>query len=112
MTQAVLKTQTLAPEQGSTVESAPKNTGHTELSDILDMIRGMDLAGVRQIQQAAEARLRTADEAQKMAEFERRMREKGLISKFKHPVANPVREHRLVEVQGKPVSETLIEERR
>ena len=47
-------------------------------------------------------------------EFERRLLEKGIISKIPSRSANPAsyRSRKPVEVEGKPVSEIIIEERR
>jgi len=58
-----------------------------------------------------------ADEAEmrrREAEFERRLLEKGLTVKLPLPASSamPFEEYEPIKVQGKPVSETIIEERR
>jgi len=47
-------------------------------------------------------------------EFERRLLEKGIISRIPPPITDltPYRDRKLIEVKGKPLSETIIEERR
>lgn len=47
-------------------------------------------------------------------EFERRLLEKGIISRIPSPITDltPYRNRKLIEVKGKPLSETIIEDRR
>lgn len=47
-------------------------------------------------------------------EFERRLLERGVISRIPPPITDltPYRDRKLLEVEGKPLSETIIEERR
>jgi hypothetical protein len=47
-------------------------------------------------------------------EFEQRLLEKGIISRIPPPIIDltPYRNRKLIEVKGKPLSETIIEERR
>jgi hypothetical protein len=47
-------------------------------------------------------------------EFEQRLLEKGTISRIPAPITDltPYRNRKLIEVKGKPLSETIIEERR
>jgi hypothetical protein len=46
--------------------------------------------------------------------FEQRLLEKGIISRIPSPITDltPYRNRKLIEVKGKPLSETIIEERR
>lgn len=48
------------------------------------------------------------------AEFERRLLERGIISSIPAPITDfePYRNRKLIEVKGKPLSETIVEERR
>lgn len=47
-------------------------------------------------------------------EFEQRLLERGVISRIPAPITDlaPYRNRKLIEVKGKPLSETIIEERR
>ena len=47
-------------------------------------------------------------------EFEQRLLEKGIISRIPPPITDltPYRDRKLIEVKGKPLSETIIEDRR
>jgi hypothetical protein len=48
------------------------------------------------------------------ADFERRLLERGVISSIPPPITDfePYRNRKLIDVKGKPLSETIIEERR
>ena len=48
------------------------------------------------------------------ADFERRLLERGVISSIPAPITDfePYRNRKLIEVKGKPLSETIVEERR
>ena len=47
-------------------------------------------------------------------EFEQRLLEKGVISRIPAPITDltPYRNRKLIEVKGKPLSETIVEDRR
>ena len=56
--------------------------------------------------------LREQDAADKLAVFHQALLSQGLVKDVKKPaVATPIERH-LIEVKGKPVSETIIEERK
>jgi hypothetical protein len=54
------------------------------------------------------------DESRGEGEFKRRLLRAGLLKQIKPPVTDvaPYRDRRPFEIQGKPLSETIIEERR
>ena len=56
--------------------------------------------------------LRAQDEADKMEIFHQVLLSKGLLKKVKKPLAPDTIERQLIEVNGKPVSQTIIEERK
>lgn len=67
---------------------------------------------LRQVQQAVQARLAPPSQAQKRRAFYHALRTSGLVKQIKtHPADDNV-QRRLVQVQGPPVSQTIIEERR
>ena len=57
---------------------------------------------------------RPRTEKEILDELDRRLLAKGIISRIPPPIADPesYRRYKPIEVKGKPVSETLIEERR
>jgi hypothetical protein len=67
--------------------------------------------GLEQGRRALDARLGTGAPG-KRENLEEVLRAAGLITVFKTPPPDALSEHRLINVDGKPLSETLIEERR
>ena len=56
--------------------------------------------------------LREQDEADKLAVFHQVLLSQGLVKEVKTPHGTDTIERQLIEVKGKPVSETIIEERK
>ena len=56
--------------------------------------------------------LRAQDEADKMEVFHQVLLSKGLLKKVKKPLVPDTIERQLIEVNGKPVSQIIIEERK
>ena len=55
--------------------------------------------------------LRERDETDKLAVFHQALLSQGLVKEVKKPHVRTTIERQLIEVKGKPVSETIIEER-
>ncbi len=55
--------------------------------------------------------LREQDEADKLAVFHQVLLSQGLVKEVKKPDVAATIERQLIEVKGKPVSETIVEER-
>ena len=82
------------------------------LQRVLNEIPVLDQHELRQVQQAVQARLAPQRQAQKRRGFYHALRASGLVRQIKaHPANNDV-QRQLVQVQGPPVSQTIIEERR
>jgi len=72
----------------------------------------LDQHELQQVQRAVQARLAPQSQAQKRRAFYHALRASGLVRQIKtHPVSDGV-QRQLVQVQGPPVSQTIIEERR
>ena len=56
--------------------------------------------------------LKEQDEADKLEVFHQILLSQGLVKELKKPHATETIERQLIEVKGKPVSETIIEERK
>ena len=56
--------------------------------------------------------LREQDEANNLAVFHQALLSQGLVKEVKKPGVTATIERRLIEIKGKPVSETIIEERK
>ena len=56
--------------------------------------------------------LKEQDKTDKLAVFHQVLLSKGLVKEVKKPLVTATTERQLIEVKGKPVSETIIEERK
>ena len=56
--------------------------------------------------------LKEQDEADKLEVFHQVLLSKGLVKEMKNPPVTHTIERQLIEVKGKPVSQTIIEERK
>lgn len=84
------------------------------LSRIMEEVRSLDRSEQAQLREALDALL--AEPVPNSAEdkVERLLFERGLLSEIKGPMTDfrPYHNRRLVQVQGRPLSEIIIEERR
>lgn len=88
---------------------------HREFSELLHSVHSLSPDQVEQLRQelntvrAAPAEATTAGD-----ELQRQLVEAGILSEIKPPITDltPYRNRRAVPVQGEPVSETIIRERR
>jgi hypothetical protein len=84
----------------------------TAIIQALEIIQQLDPDELRQVQQAVEARLKQQDEAAARASFHRALLSSGLVKEVKTMLPHVAGECPLVPIQGKPLSETVMEERR
>lgn len=84
----------------------------TTLTQILDAIPTLELDELRSVQHAVEAQLTAAAKDDTEEGFMQALLETGLITEFKRPDRSRKQERHLVPIQGKPLSETIIEDRR
>lgn len=82
------------------------------LQQVLEQISVLNSRELLQVQKAVQERLERPSEAQKRRSFYRSLRASGLVKQVKkRPAVDPV-QRKLVMVEGPPVSQTIIEERR
>jgi hypothetical protein len=81
------------------------------LTQILDAIKRLDPDELRQVQQAVQERLATGRNSPEEERFHQALLASGLVKEIKPPRTTPSGKRRLIQAQGKPVSETIIEER-
>ncbi|MBA3920899.1 MAG: hypothetical protein H0X31_03960 [Nostocaceae cyanobacterium] len=67
---------------------------------------------LQQLNQAVQDRLASQKVADEQTAFHQALLESGLVKQIKIPSLRQPIERRLVEVQGQPISETILEERR
>jgi hypothetical protein len=81
------------------------------LEQALETIRTRDENDLRRVEQAVQERLKPSDEAARDG-FDRALVASGLVKRIKPPSVRSGSAMPLVPIQGKPLSETIIEERR
>lgn len=84
----------------------------TILQQILEQIKTLDPNELLQVSQCVQERLAPREEAHNRQAFHQALRDSGLVRQIKIPPPVDVSKRRLVRVQGKPVSQTITEERR
>jgi len=85
------------------------------LEKVLNEVKTLTPDEIRQLRDELDALLTTQRPRMSEEEFERHLLAKGMISRVLPPVTDlaPYRERQPIEVlDGKPISETIIEERR
>ena len=82
------------------------------LDRILDQIKILDANELAQVDRAVQERLTPQQQTQRRQAFYRALRASGLVRQIKTRTLMGIPERRLAEVQGEPVSRTIIEERR
>jgi hypothetical protein len=84
----------------------------SDINAILEAVQALTPDEQRQLRANLDQRLAEQDEAARLQAFHQALIKSGLVTAIKPaPVSAPV-ERRLIEVKGKPLSETIIEERR
>lgn len=86
----------------------------TVLHRILGEVRALSRREKAELRVELDAMLAEPDEGSPEERVERALFERGLLSEIKKPITDlsPYQNRRLVEVQGKPLSESIIEDRR
>ena len=84
----------------------------TALRQILQQIADLNGDELQEVSHAVQQRLSAQEDARKHEAFHRALQESGLVLHVKTPSPNDSPERQLIEVQGEPVSETIIAERR
>ncbi|MCX6028529.1 MAG: hypothetical protein NT169_04395 [Chloroflexi bacterium] len=82
------------------------------LQRVLNQIPVLDQYELRQVQRAVQERLAPREQTRKRRAFYHALRASGLVNRIKTRPPGDVIQRRLVQVQGPPVSQTIIEERR
>jgi Putative addiction module component len=95
-----------------TVTPIPGEAAFTQVKQLLlSQIETLETEELQQLQQSIQSRLAQHQTAQQ-AGFLQTLLASGLTQQIKYPASHPSTERRLAEIQGKPLSETILEERR
>lgn len=81
------------------------------LNQILNQLETLEIEELQQLNQTIQKYLADKEETLKQAAFHQALIDSGLVKQIKYPVYEPITERQLIQVEGKPVSETIIEER-
>ena len=81
------------------------------LNQILDQLKILDLSELQQLSQAIEGYLTNRERAAKKVAFHQALIASGLVCQIKK-TADRSMHRQLIQVQGKPMSLTILEERR
>lgn len=84
----------------------------TILHQVLEYIKTLEPEELLQVSRAVRERLVSQEEARKRQMFYQTLLASGLVRQIKTPPSIDVSRRRLAQIQGKPVSQTIIEERR
>ncbi|MCT7952061.1 hypothetical protein NG798_19875 [Ancylothrix sp. C2] len=85
----------------------------TTLKEILNQLDKLETPELKELNQTIQKYLTQREESVKKAGFHQALIDSGLVKQIKYPISYEERgERQLIEVEGKPVSETIIEERR
>jgi hypothetical protein len=83
-----------------------------QLNQILEQLETLAPYELCQLYQVIQTYIANREQAVHQAKFHQALLTSGLIQQLKQPSSSPVTQRRLVQVDGKPISETIIEERR
>ncbi|MBD2692167.1 hypothetical protein [Anabaena catenula] len=84
----------------------------TILNEILNQLDSLEQDELQQLNQAIQICLTDKAQAHQITKFHQALLSSGLVKQIKHPADSQEQERKLIQVQGKPVSQTIIEERR
>jgi hypothetical protein len=82
------------------------------LHKILNQLQELETDELNQLNRAIKQRLVVKTQTAEQTSFEQALLESGLVKEIKQPTYRHVNREELIEVQGEPLSETIIEERR
>lgn len=80
-------------------------------NQILDQLETLELEELQQLNQVIQRYLADKEKTAQRTTFHKALLASGLVKQLKQPSYSRQTERRLIQAQGKPVSETIIEER-
>lgn len=82
----------------------------TILSQMLDELQLLEPVELQQLNRAVQERLTNQEQAAKQIAFHQALVDSGLVRQIK-TISHQPRKRQLIQIQGQPISETIIEER-
>lgn len=80
--------------------------------ELIEEVKALSLLEQQQLRKLLDEMLAQQEEAAKMDAFHQALMVAGLVKAFHTPRATSIADSRLIQVKGKPLSETIVEERR
>lgn len=82
------------------------------LAKLIGQLEVLEIEELQKLSQAIKVRLDTVDESDKLAGFYSSLLTSGLLSHIKPIYSEPQPRLSLISIQGNPISQTIIEDRR
>ena len=82
------------------------------LNQILNQLKTLEIEEIEQLNQIIQKYLADQEATFKQKAFHQALMDSGLVKQINYPTYERITERRLINYEGKPVSETIIEERR
>lgn len=82
------------------------------LNEIIGQLQKLELEELQELEQAVQQQLVTKSSTSKSTTFHKALLDSGLVKQIKQPNYRQQTEQELIKIQGKFLSETLVEERR
>jgi hypothetical protein len=82
------------------------------LNQMLSQLQGLEPQELQQLTEAIQLQLAPAITTSNQTDFRQALIASGLVRQMKSPPAKPIANRQLIQVQGKAVSQSIIEERR
>ena len=84
-----------------------------KLDHVIEEVKALTMEEQCQLRKMLDSLLAKGQSPMSEEDFERRLLERGVISRIPPPITDvtPYRNRKLMEVKGKPLSKTIIEER-
>lgn len=80
--------------------------------EILEQIKDLKIAELQELDEVIQHYLSEKKEIAKQSDFHQSLLSSGLVKQIKQPNYRQIDRQQLIQVQGQPLSETIIEERR
>lgn len=81
------------------------------LDQILNQLQALEPSELQQLSQVIQRYLKDNEASAKRAAFHQALVGSGLVRQIKHPNFEGRTHHRLIQIQGEPISQTIIGER-
>lgn len=82
------------------------------LQEILSRLEALEVDELRVLDQAIQQHIADRVDSPEQVAFHQALLSFGLVKQIKRPVYRQMTQEQLIQVEGKPISETIIEERR